>query len=362
MNHKDILKRAWQILGNYRVLWVFGIILGLTTASAGERLIQYSGNRGNRVSETQTTPDMWGKSFQEGWDQMETEFNKLFTDIIPVEWQHAFVTIAIVAGCLILILIVLRLIFCYISRTSLMKMVNEYEETGAKHTVREGFRIGWSRTTWKLFLVDLTISLPAFIVLLIALVIAMLPLLLLASNETTASILGVVLSSGLFLLWIFVTIIIATLISVLLEIFRLACALEDLGVAAAIQRGFALARQNLGGLVLMWLILMGINIGYTFAIIPVVFIVLLVAGVIATVLGLIAAGTVGLVTVPWIAGLAVGLPIFILLMAIPLAFIDGLRQTYISSVWTLTYREMLALESLEPELEDVEALPEMNRQ
>lgn len=35
MNHQQILKRAWHILWNYRAIWVFGILLALTTASGG---------------------------------------------------------------------------------------------------------------------------------------------------------------------------------------------------------------------------------------------------------------------------------------------------------------------------------------
>ena len=33
MDHVKILKRAWVILWQYRVLWIFGIILALTTSS-----------------------------------------------------------------------------------------------------------------------------------------------------------------------------------------------------------------------------------------------------------------------------------------------------------------------------------------
>jgi len=51
---------------------------------------------------------------------------------------------------------------------------------------------------------------------------------------------------------------------------------------------------------------------------------------------------------PWIAAIIVGLPIFIVVMAIPLAVLGGLMQTFQSSTWTLTYRELLALEIARP--------------
>ena len=33
MSHKNVLKRAWEILWQYKALWVFGLVLALTTAS-----------------------------------------------------------------------------------------------------------------------------------------------------------------------------------------------------------------------------------------------------------------------------------------------------------------------------------------
>ena len=359
MNHKDILKRSWDILWSYKVLWVFGIILALTTASGGERTIQYSGDRGNRAAETTTTPDFMGESFQEGFDEMAQEFDKFFSETFPEEWNNTIITVAIVAGCLILIMIVMSIIFRYLSRTSLIKMVDEYEDTGIKHTIREGFRIGWSRTAWHMALIDLLICLPTIIFFVMLFLFIFAPLALWATDNVAAGIFGTVLSIGLFFIGIILAIVVGAVLSLLLNFFRRACAMEELVVIESIKRGYHLVRQNLTGVLLMWLIIVGINIGYTIAIIPVIFMMMLAAAVIAAVFGLIAAGTVGLLMTPWIVGLAVAIPIFILVLAVPALFIDGLRHTYISSVWTLTYREMQALESLKPEHEDIEPLPEL---
>jgi hypothetical protein len=43
----------------------------------------------------------------------------------------------------------------------------------------------------------------------------------------------------------------------------------------------------------------------------------------------------------------VGIPIFILVVAAPSVFLGGLAEVYKSSVWTLSYRELRALEGLE---------------
>ncbi len=33
MNHANVLKRAWETLWRYRVLWIFGVIVALTATS-----------------------------------------------------------------------------------------------------------------------------------------------------------------------------------------------------------------------------------------------------------------------------------------------------------------------------------------
>jgi hypothetical protein len=48
---------------------------------------------------------------------------------------------------------------------------------------------------------------------------------------------------------------------------------------------------------------------------------------------------------PWIMGALVGVPIFIVVMASPMLFVSGLVEVYMSSIWTLAYRDLRALES-----------------
>jgi len=61
--------------------------------------------------------------------------------------------------------------------------------------------------------------------------------------------------------------------------------------------------------------------------------------------------------VPWILAGVVGIPIFILVIAVPGLFLGGLVEVFKSSVWTLTYREVRALESLETEPGQLPDLP-----
>jgi tetrahydromethanopterin S-methyltransferase subunit D len=42
---------------------------------------------------------------------------------------------------------------------------------------------------------------------------------------------------------------------------------------------------------------------------------------------------------PWITGIATGLPIFLVVVIIPAAFLGGLVEVFKSSAWTLAFRE-----------------------
>jgi hypothetical protein len=82
--------------------------------------------------------------------------------------------------------------------------------------------------------------------------------------------------------------------------------------------------------------------------VPVVFLLAAVAVIGGGLPAMLAYAVTGLIAqgaTPWIAAAIVGVPIFIVVMAIPLALVSGLVQTFHSSTWTLTYRELAALEA-----------------
>ena len=98
----------------------------------------------------------------------------------------------------------------------------------------------------------------------------------------------------------------------------------------------------------MGVILFALGLAWMIVLIPVA-LLLVAAGAIAgglpalltyAVTGLLAQGHL-----PWIVAAIVGVPIFIVVVGLPLLFLSGLVQTFQSSTWTLTYRELLALEA-----------------
>ena len=89
----------------------------------------------------------------------------------------------------------------------------------------------------------------------------------------------------------------------------------------------------------------GLRIGWAILMIPVVLLLLVVSGVLGGALGLLAGGLTGLAVegaAPWIVGGAVRIPVFILIMVVSLSLLGGLFEVFMSSTWTLTYRELQA--------------------
>lgn len=323
MDHFKILRRAFDVTWNYRALWVFGVLLALTAAQGG-------GGNG-------------GVNYQ--FDSQDT-----FPELSP-ELLNTVIIIAVGVACLILLLVAIGAVAHYVSQTSLIRMVDQHEVSGEKLTVRQGFRLGWSRAALRLFLADLLINIGVLIVFLLLLLIAAAPSLVWLTESVPARILGTVLTAGLVVLVICVGIVVAIALSLLEQFFYRAIVLENMGVIAGIRRGWQLVRQRLGDVVVMGLILFGLNLAWTIVMIPVTILLILAGTVVGGLPALLAGTIVGLFVqdiVPWIVAGVIGLPLFILIVGAPLLFLDGLKETFLSSTWTLTYREVMAPGAVQP--------------
>ncbi len=162
---------------------------------------------------------------------------------------------------------------------------------------------------------------------------------------------GTVFSVGFILLAVCVVIALGATLSLLKRFFQRACALEQLGVIESVRQGFAVVRQNLKGVGLMWLIVLGISLAWPIAMIPAVILIMGVAVVLGGMSVLLVGGLAGLAVegaVPWILAGVVGVPTFVLVLVVPLVLLGGLREVFLSSTWTLTYRELRPLTKIEP--------------
>ena len=57
---------------------------------------------------------------------------------------------------------------------------------------------------------------------------------------------------------------------------------------------------------------------------------------------------------PWAFAAIIGLPLFFVVTFSPILLVSGWAQIYQSSTWTLTYRELKAIETVAPAIVEVE--------
>src|SRR5690554_54275 len=126
MDHMRILRRAFDITRLYRALWVFGVLLALTTASGGPG----SGGGGGRGDNGGGFPPPGNMPFPRDFPPFRN-FPPDWSSI-PPEVINTVIAVVIAAVCIGLALAVLFTIVRYVSFTALVRMVNRYEDTGER--------------------------------------------------------------------------------------------------------------------------------------------------------------------------------------------------------------------------------------
>ncbi len=354
INFQQILKQAWRIVWSYRTLWIFGLLLALTGGGSGVRL-QYNLND-NRPRTTQPVTGAdpaWLQNFNR-WAQ------EYVFPVFTHPEQHIATLAWLAAGLFMLFLVfgLLASLVRYPVETAVMRMVDEYNQSGTKAGLRAGWRLGWNRRALRLWAIDLIFGLPAFIIVLVSLGAG-----LAAFFNFSAGARGAAIFGGLALLCVFFFVLViiiaaALLLSLLRNFFSRATALDELGVLDALRSGWALFRKQWKNASLMWLVMVGV--GLLFSLVEMValvvlipaYLVLLVPALLAGLLpGALAFGVASLFTgtpLTWIIGGIAALPLFLIILFSPLIFLRGLYTVFESSAWTLTYRELKAMENSTP--------------
>lgn len=371
MKYTGVVKRSGKMVWHYRALWLFGALLALTTVAVfpfrmgiqegdvshipvqiTREMTIYVPGDGIRIDLT-SPRDVLIKTRPGTWISL----GDLLRDIGPVQMPRDGWVILGVAGAVLLGTILLSSVARYVSETALIRMVNETEETGKTLSVRQGLRRGFSRTAWRLFLIGLALQVPAGLALMLLFALALSPLLLFLTGSEAAGVLGGLLTAPLLGLFAITALLVWAGLSLLLPLARRACAVDELGVRASIRRGVRLARSSFGAVASIWLTSIVVRVAWTLAVFvivillsPVLLLALAAGGAAG---GLLAVAVGGLLSLfwagpsPWIAGAVIGLPILILAVIAPIAFVRGLVEVFLSGIWTLAYRELRPAESEE---------------
>lgn len=368
MDHTRVVKQSWRNVVHYRALWIFGVILALTTMSWGGLLLFNGDDSTNEarvgltvtVEPGETFSEAFERTVDEEWaevkaafDEADRDLEQFFAKELDANVRSDILTvIAIVVG-VVLTIFVLAKIARYVAEVSLIRMVDEHEASedasGVQYSVSKGFRLGWSRGAWRLFLIDLVINTPIAMVFLLSFVLALSPLLVWREGRLVAGVLGTLAAVGLVVLLAGLALLVIAGLSLLKPVFRRVCVLENQGAARSIRRGLSVVRQHFGDLGITWLITVVVSVAWPFVMIPAVFVLLGVAFLAGGASALLAGGLVALAftgAAPWITAIASGIIIFLLVLVAPLAFLGGLREVFLSSVWTLSYRDLRPSESV----------------
>ncbi|MGC9333062.1 MAG: DUF7544 domain-containing protein [Anaerolineae bacterium] len=374
MDYSKVLKRSWHMVTCYRALWIFGIVLGLVTFSWEWAFLSGLDDENQHARGIIITPlagetfyDALQRTLQKELDWAEQDFSNALRELdrlSTTELGSRFVVdimtiLGVLAAAFVIVLIVNK-IARYVSEAALIRMVGEYEDTGERRGVWQGLRLGLSRTAWRLFLIDLAVDIPVILAFLLLFALAFTPLVFGIRGSAPATVtFSSLLTGGLFAASIALAAVVGTLLSVLKRFFRQACALESLGVIASVRRGWAVVRQKPADVLVMWLIVLGVTLGWGVVIalsflvlfpLLILFIVLGgVAGALPAYLVFLLSSLVTEGALPVLLAVVVGLPIFILVMLTPWWCLGGLIEVFKSSAWTLTYRELRAAEDAQPD-------------
>jgi hypothetical protein len=262
--------------------------------------------------------------------------------------------ILVAVGTVVLVLAVLtvavglaRVAVRYITRTSLIRMVDQYEETGEELSAGSGLKRGWSRASVQLFLVSLILKLPIAL-LIIALIVPAVALAIVSFIEGS----GASIALGVILILLLVPIgLLGAALSIVvgpwIQIAYRACAIEGLGAWEGAWSALGLIRRNLGPVALQWLLLVGLGIAWRIALIPANLLLVGLALLVGGIPGALAGG-IGALLGGWPWGLGLGLllflPLFVLVVALPNLALSTAATVYHSTVWTLTYCELEAID------------------
>ena len=315
MDHVGILKNAFHTTIRYRALWVLGMLWALAGGGGAGFNFPSSGS-GYRY---------------DGSDVPGGPFGAPHVNIALI------LSLVALACGLFLILIVVAPVVRYTLQAGVYRSLHAVASEGVTPTVRKGFREGWHRRTWRLFLQDLLVGIPLALVALLALALALSPLLLLMADSGAAKAIGIATTVGLVLFWVLLLIVIATVVGVLSQLWWRAAAVGDEDSVGGIRTGWRLARHNLGDVAIMWLLMLGAGLLWGLLMIPAVLILVVVTG-------LLAAGPGFLIyqaTDSLIPALLWGVPVGLVLFVLPLVFLGGIYLVFQASVWNQVYEQLV---------------------
>lgn len=306
MNYGEIIRRAWDITKKYKYLWIFGFILALFGGrGSGGGGIEYT----FRGEDLQKAP-LIVQQFLFGPQSILR--NNIYLIILGV----MFLTIFALAG----------LVLSIIAEGGLIGCVRDVE-SNEKSSLIDGFKIG-AHYFWRMLGKNLLIFLVVSIVILFFILLFMIPFFSLSSSSNYRFLWFTI---PLFIIFIIFMIPIGVFITILNDYSSRFIVIKNNGIIRSIKNALRLIFSNFKHTIVIALILFGIGI---------------LIGIILFIMFLIIGGPVALLgfslyragAIPPLVILAVIAVLFLIVLSV---IINGIRMTFASSVWTLTFLKLI---------------------
>lgn len=296
-----ILSRAWKITWENKVLWIFGLLAAMGNGAAGGGGGAGGGDGGG------------GRDFGPGGLELPPPVRRFVESPDPR-------IIAIVIGviCVLVLIALVLFVLSMIGRGGLIGGVRLADDNG-RVTFGEAWRVGL-RNFWRVFLIGLIVGVG---------VIGLVLILLVPGIFFSITIIG--LLCGLPLIFAFV--VAAIVLGIVAYFAQIAAVVEDLSVTAALGRAWEVIRANLGDIIILGIVLIVAQ-----AVIGVVIALPLIVTLIPIVFAVI--GFINESQNMAVGGLIVAGLCFVAYLPV-LIVLGGVLETWITSAWTLAYRQFI---------------------
>ena len=351
------IKKAWNTIWQYKVLWIFGLLLALTGGSVlgnggggGGGGSNYNFNKDQMENmhmgggEWSASAPAWVQQFEQWFEQ---DLSPLF---MPDRLVSTIIWMVVIIFAVSLVIGLLLALVRYPAETSVIRLVDVYETDGTKKKFKEGWRMGWNVRAFRIWVIDLIVGTPAFVIVVgLSAAVAVMVIRMTKTGELgqIPGMVGLIVLAGFLLLVLAIAMI---FVGLWRQFIVRAIAIEGAGIGEGFKRGWEMLAHNFKNAFLTWLVMLGMNIAAGFALVIVtlvllpVFAVMLIPGAIVSAIpGAIAYGISSLFAAGPLVWLISGFVVMIFLFTVafsPLSLVTGVYTVFSSSIWTQTYREM----------------------
>ena len=264
------IKHAWKTIWDYKSLWFFVFIMTLTGAGG---VSSGGGSGGNTYSSK--TKDLFNNGGLGAGTQLPAWMNEIKTwvetNVVPLfsTPEKIITTILWIIAAIFLLAVILSTLMAllrYPSETAVIRMVNDYEQTGTKIKFKAGWGLGWNQRALRLWMIDLVLSLPGIFFAFMVVLTGILVLSRYINGDQNALLASSIVLICVALIFFLVFGLIGVFLGLLRHFVARAAVLDGTNVRESFKRGWQMLTHNFKNIFLTWLVMLGIGIGFGFVV------------------------------------------------------------------------------------------------